>query len=239
MTNASERTVGQWVTERPSRSRVFEQFGIDYCCGGKQPLDAACSKAGHDLTSVLAALGESDASSDQEQDIDWSKAKMADLVDHIISTHHAYLRRELPRLVQMGARVVAVHGQQHPEVITCQDVFTALRTELSLHMDKEEQILFPMIKTLESAESAPQFHCGSVENPIAAMEDEHDSAAQALSTLRSLTKEYQPPEGACNTYRAWLDCLRELEDDMHRHVHKENNILFPRAAHRQAAIVNN
>ena len=105
-------------------------------------------------------------------------------------------------------------------------------------MDKEEQILFPMIKAFEGAGSVPQFHCGGIENPIAAMEDEHDSAARALSKLRALTHEYVPPDEACNSYRAWLDGLRELEADMHRHVHKENNILFPKAIHHQAAIVN-
>ncbi len=238
MTTASKRTVGEWVTERPSRSRVFERCGIDYCCGGKRPLDVACSKAGYDLNDVLDALQESDASSAGEKDVDWSQAKMADLVDHIVSTHHAYLRRELPRLVEMGAKVAAAHGDRHPEVVTCHDVFASLRVELNSHMDKEEQILFPMIKTLEGAESVPQFHCGGIENPIAAMEDEHDSAARALSKLRALTHEYEPPDEACNTYRAWLDGLRELEADMHRHVHKENNILFPKAIHHQAAIVN-
>ena len=235
MTTASNRSVGEWVTERPSRSRVFERFGIDYCCGGKRRLDAACSQAGLELNDVLQALQESDACCAGDQEVDWSQAKMADLVDHIVSTHHAYLRRELPRLAAMGAKVVAAHGDRHPEVVTCQEVFTALQAELSSHMDKEEQILFPMIKALEDAESAPQFHCGVIENPVAVMEDEHDSAARALSKLRDLTHGYEPPDEACNTYRAWLDGLRELEADMHRHVHKENNILFPKAIHHQGA----
>ena len=230
MTIASMRTVGEWVTECPSRSRVFERLGIDYCCGGKQPLDAACSVGGHDLNDVLAALRESDVCSTGEQDVDWSQAKMADLVDHIVSTHHAYLRRELPRLAEMGAKVVAAHGDRHPEVVTCQAVFATLRAELSSHMDKEEQILFPMIKAIEDPESVSQSHCGGIENTIAAMEEEHDDAARALGELRSLTHEYEPPDEACNTYRAWLDGLRELEADMHRHIHKENNILFPRAS---------
>ena len=238
MTTANKRTAGEWVTERPSRSRVFERFGIDYCCGGKRPLDAACSEAGHDLNDVLAALHESDACSAGEQDVDWSQAKMADLVDHIVSTHHAYLRGELGRLAEMGAKVAAGHGDRHPELVTCQDVFTPLRAELSSHMDKEEQILFPMIKALEGAESVAEFHCGSIENPIAAMEDEHDSAGRALSKLRTLTHDYELPDEACNTYRVWLDGLRELEADMHRHIHKENSILFPKAIHHQAAIVN-
>jgi len=217
---------------------VFERFGIDYCCGGKRPLDAACARAGHALNDVLEALHESDARAAGEQEVDWSQAKMAELVDHIVSTHHAYLRRELRRLTEMGAKVVAAHGDRHPEVAACHDVVTSLRAELESHMDKEEQILFPMIKGLEGAEPVPQFHCGGIENPVAAMEDEHDSAARALRKLRDLTEGYEPPDEACNTYRAWLDGLRELEADMHRHVHKENNILFPKAIHQQAAIVN-
>ena len=154
MTTGNKRTVGEWVTERPSRSRVFERLGIDYCCGGKQPLDAACSKAGHDLNDVLQALQESDACAAGAHDIDWSQARMTDLIDHIVSTHHAYLRRELPRLAQMGAKVVAAHGDRRPEVATSHEVLLALRAELEMHMDKEEQILFPMIKALDGAESA-------------------------------------------------------------------------------------
>lgn len=229
MTIASMRTVGEWVTERPSRSRVFEGLGIDYCCGGGQPLDAACCDAGRDLNDVLTALSESDARSVEKEDVDWSQAPMSDLVDHIVTTHHAYLRREFPRLAEMGAKVVKAHGDRHPEVVTCQAVFTALRAELTLHMEKEEQILFPMIKALEGAESAPPSHCGGIENPIAAMEDEHDAAARALGQLRSLTNEYFAPAEACNTYLAWYDGLRELEADTYRHIHKENNVLFPRA----------
>jgi len=235
MMTAEKRTVGEWVTERPSRSRVFEQFGIDYCCGGKLPLEEACSKAGGSVHAVLEALDESDRGSSGAEDVDWSQAKMADLVDHIVSTHHDYLRREFPRLTAMGAKVVAAHGERYPDVVICHDVFTALRAELESHMEKEEQILFPMIKTLERGEPVAQSHCGAVENPIAVMEEEHDSAAQALRRLRDLTNGYQPPDEACNTFRAWLDGLRELEADMHRHVHKENNILFPKAIDVQAA----
>ncbi len=236
MATANKRTVGEWVTERPSRSRVFEGLGIDYCCGGKQPLDTACSKAGHDLEEVMEALRESDMRVAGEEDIDWSQGKMTDLVDHIVSTHHAYLRRELPRLAEMGAKVIAAHGARHPELARCQEVYLMLRSELSSHMDKEEQILFPMIKALEGAECVPPSECGGIEIPVAVMEDEHDNAAQALSMLRDLTKGYEPPDEACNTYRAWLDGLRELEADMHRHVHKENNILFPKAIQLQASV---
>lgn len=238
MMSASERTVGEWVTERPSRSRVFERLGIDYCCGGRQALGAACAKAGHNLNDVLEALHEADACPSREEDIDWSQGKMGDLIDHIVSTHHAYLRSELPRLDQMGARVVAAHGDRHPEVVACHDVFTSLRAELESHMDKEEEILFPMIERIGQAESVAQVQCAGIESQIATLEDEHDSAAQALSKLRALTQGYEPPSDACNTFRAWLDGLREVEADMHLHVHKENNILFPAAILSQAADVN-
>lgn len=228
-----ERTVGDWVTERPGRSRVFERFGLDYCCGGRRPLGEACADAGLDAAEVLAALRESDAAAGAEPQVDWSLATMSELVGHIVSVHHAYLRRKLPRLAQMNEKVAAAHGERHPEVSQCREVFSALSAELEAHMWKEEQMLFPMIEQLESAASLPHFHCGSLQNPIAVMEDEHDSAGRALRRLRDLTGGYTPPHDACNTYRAWLDGLAELEADLHEHIHKENDILFPRATRRE------
>lgn len=230
------RTVGEYVTARPSRSRVFERFGIDYCCGGKKPLAQACQERNVPLDQVLAALAESDAASDGPE-IDWSTRPMSELCDHIIERHHDYLRRELPRLDFMLRKVLRAHGQRHPWVEEALRVFTAFRDELTSHMHKEEEILFPMIRKLEAAETMPAFHCGSISAPISVMEMEHDDAGSALEHLRELSNQYTPPEGACNTFRAVLAGLQELETDMHAHVHKENSILFPAAARREAQLL--
>lgn len=226
---AAERTVGQLVVEEPGRARVFEKFGIDYCCGGKIPLAQACARAGADLDTVLEALDKSQADALPESEKDWSQESMTSLVDHIVATHHAYLREEFPRLTKMTEKVAHVHGERHSELPQVRDVFAALRHELELHMQKEEQILFPMIKQIDSGVASAGSHCGGIANPIRMMEQEHDSAGDALGTLRALTGGFAPPVDACNTYRVMLHALAKLEADLHQHIHKENNILFPKA----------
>ncbi|MBM3213437.1 iron-sulfur cluster repair di-iron protein [Candidatus Poribacteria bacterium] len=228
-------TVGAFVTERPGRSRVFEEFGIDYCCGGKTSLSAACEQAGIEVDQVLAAITDADASTGPD-DIDWSQRSALDLVGNIVETHHAYLVAELPRLEGLTRKIARVHGDNHPELRTVADVYAALQEELRSHMMKEEQILFPMVEELTSAQVRPRFHCGSVNNPMGVMEIEHDNAGGALVKLRELTSDYSPPEDACNTYRAALDGLAALERDLHMHIHKENNILFPMVSAMEASL---
>lgn len=228
-------TVGELVVEKPARARVFEKYGIDFCCGGKQRLADACTARGIDPRRIVAELtapGEWTATAQP----DWSAARLSDLADHIINTHHSYLRAEMPRIAALLEKVVNAHGQRHPELAECRAVYAGLRQELTSHMLKEEQVLFPMIRALEVATEPVAFHCGSVENPIRVMEHEHDDAGKALAQLRALTDGYTPPADACNTYRVVLDALETLERDMHLHVHKENNILFPRAARLEARL---
>jgi regulator of cell morphogenesis and NO signaling len=222
-------TVGDLVAEHPDRARVFERYGIDYCCGGKQPLAAACAEAGADAGDVARALAEADTHAAPDA-TDWATAPLAKLVEHIVATHHAYLRRELPRLTGLAAKVFEVHRARHPELGECRDVFAGLRAELEAHMQKEEVILFPMIAQMEATGSPECVHCGSVRNPIRVMEMEHESAGAALAALHRLTGGYTPPADACNSYCALLSGLAALEVDLHQHIHKENNILFPRAA---------
>jgi len=221
-------TVGEIVARQPALSRAFEEAGIDYCCGGKRTLEEACRKQGIDPQRFLAALANA-ASSDETPLIDAAKMSLAALADHIEETHHAYLRSELPRLDAMTQKVASVHGGNEPRLLQVHETFVALCEELLSHMMKEERILFPMVREIEASATAPQFHCGSLANPIRQMEAEHEHAGSALETLRELTDGYTPPEWACNTYRAMLDALARLERDMHHHVHKENNVLFPRA----------
>jgi regulator of cell morphogenesis and NO signaling len=223
-----EKTVGEWVRERPSRSRVFERFGIDYCCGGKKPLGAACHEKGVSEDTVLAALDASDAAV-QTDEIDWSQRTMTELCDHIVSRHHDRLRQELPRIEFMARKVAAAHGERHPELREVANVFDDLQSELLMHMRKEEEVLFPLIRQMEETDRVPSFHCGSLGMPISVMEHEHDNAGRALEDLRRLTGGHASPADACNTFRALLNALEDLEADMHQHVHKENNILFPAA----------
>ncbi|MCG3148271.1 MAG: Iron-sulfur cluster repair protein YtfE [Verrucomicrobiae bacterium] len=225
-------TVGSIVARRPALSRVFEQAGIDYCCGGKLPLAEACRKKGIDPQQLLDTLEKAGATAG-DASVDPAAMSLTALADHIEATHHAYLKTELPRLTAMTTKVAAVHGGEDARLAQLRDTYAGLAMEMSQHMLKEEQVLFPMIRQLDASESAPAFHCGSLANPIRMMEMEHDQAGGALAKMRELTDGFTPPDWACNTYRAMLDALAHLEDDLHQHVHKENNILFPRAIERQ------
>jgi len=225
----TEKTVGELVVERPSRSRVFQAFGIDFCCNGKRPLSEACEKKGLSVEAVQKELDMADAAAEHEDTADYAAMPLDALAEHIVSTHHAYLESELPRLEQMAKKVAAVHGESDSRLGEIERVLNALAAELSAHMRKEEMILFPVIAEMASTRSLPSMPFGTLANPIRAMEAEHDGAGDGLEQLRILTDEYTPPEWACNTFRALFAGLHELEVDMHMHVHKENNILFPQA----------
>jgi regulator of cell morphogenesis and NO signaling len=221
--------VGLLVAERPARARVFDRLGIDYCCGGREPLARACEAKGLDVQSVLRGL---DACDDQARSAgtdEWFPASMADLVDFIVATHHAYLRHELPRLSALAAKVAGAHGARHPELREVRRVLAELRDELEAHMDEEELIVFPRIKRLQAERGRGPLAPGAVSGLIRAMEREHEDAGSALARLRALTDGYAPPPDACDAYRALLGGLAGLEADMHAHVHRENNILFPAA----------
>ncbi len=232
-----QTTVGQMVVERPQRSRVFDRLHIDYCCGGKRTLEEACAKRGLDLEAVLAELEAFDAEAEAQPDaVRPADLTMTELADDIERTHHAYLREELPRLGDLVKKVSAVHGQAHPWLTGLTSVYAELVGELEPHRLKEEQILFPMIRELDRAATAPSFHCGSVGNPIRMMEMEHQNAGAALDRIREMTTDYETPEDACNSFRAMLSGLEHLEADLHLHIHKENEILFPKASEMEARL---
>ncbi len=227
-------SVGEMVREKPSRSRVFSQLGIDFCCGGKVSLATVCEKRGLALESVIAQIGIIDAQTNQDTLVDADAMSLTELCDHIESTHHAYLKVELPRLDQMTEKVARVHGDKEPKLRAIRRIFDELKAELEPHMAKEEKVLFPMIRQFEASSGIPDFHCGTVRNPILQMEQEHEHAGDALARIRVAADDFVPPSWACNTYRAMLDGLQELEENMHQHVHKENNVLFPKAAEIEA-----
>ena len=229
-------SVGSMVARFPGLSRFFEEAKIDYCCGGRKPLEEACLERGIDAEAFLARLREYVRTSEEgEANEDLTELGLAALADHIEHKHHRFLREELPRLDKLTKKVAAVHGDRDARLKEIRSVFLALSAELSTHLMKEERILFPMVRQLDSSTHAPSFHCGTLMNPIRQMEIEHVDAGEALEKLRALSDDYQPPEWACNTYRAMLDALAGLERDLHEHIHKENNILFPRAVEMEKA----
>lgn len=229
-----EETVADIVTRRPALARVFEGLRIDYCCGGRRPLAEACSEAGLDPAEVLGRLEEASRTEGSGGEPNVANMSLTGLVGHIEATHHEYLRRELPRLRRLTAKVAEVHGEKDGRLAAVREVLHGLSDELEMHMAKEEQVLFPMVRELDRSEGPVAFHCGSLANPIRMMELEHDGAGAALVRLRELTDDFTAPEWGCTTYRATLAGLEELEDDLHRHVHKENNVLFPRALAEEA-----
>lgn len=231
MAHSNEKTVGELVAENRASARVFEKYGIDCCCGGKRSLDDACRERGVAPAVVLDELNQA-ALTPRPDERDWQNAPLSDIIAHIVSHHHAYLKSELPRIADLFAKVVPAHSEREPVLIEVSEIFGILKEELDAHLMKEEMILFPTIARLEAGGSsgAP---C-SIEHPIARMEYEHESAGRALAQMRHLTRDYYIPDEACNTYRALFATLAELESDLHEHIHLENNVLFPRASALQA-----
>ncbi len=222
--------VGDIAAKMPSSTRIFQKFKIDYCCGGKMPLEDACSRAGVGIDVLLGELEELQKGPEERN---WSEAPLNELSDYIVRKHHVYTREETEALVVLANKVERVHGPNHEEVIEVAAIVRELQTELYEHMMKEEQILFPFVSQLEhqisvgSAVSQPGF--GTVQNPIRMMISEHDQAAEMLRRLREITSDYTLPEGACMSFQALYFRLQELEADLHQHIHLENNVYFPRA----------
>lgn len=229
-------TVGNLVAQKPALSRVFEQAGIDYCCGGQKTIHEVSQKKGIDPQTLLATLEEFASTAQESTAIPPALMTLTELANHIEQTHHTYLKTELPRLDKMTEKVASVHGERNANLLLIRQTFLTLAQELLSHMMKEEQILFPMIRQMELGTATEASHCGSIANPIRQMELEHDQAGSALERLSELTDKYSPPDWACNTYRAMFDALSYLQQDMHQHVHKENNVLFPRAIQMETEI---
>lgn len=232
------QTVRDIALENPAAVRVFEKFGIDYCCGGRVPLAEACAAKSLSIDEVLASLEAVDRLPVPGAK-DWSKESLAGLASHIVETHHAYVKKELPRLYELAAKVVNRHGDIKPELSEIQSKLAELGEELTQHLAKEEVVLFPYISKFERyvAEGGAKPHgCfGSVANPIAMMTQEHDAAGNLMAEIRTLSQDYTPPASACPTFRAFYAGLHDFEHDLHQHVHLENNILFPRAIAMEAS----
>jgi regulator of cell morphogenesis and NO signaling len=239
MTNLTQ-TVREIALEQPHSIRVFERFGIDYCCGGRRPLAEACAEKQLPVDEVVAAL-ESAASSTAPLPVDWSQASLGSLIDHIVATHHAYVKSELPRLAALAQKVVSKHGATQAHLPAMQSLLVLLDDELIHHLGKEEHVLFPYIAKLEasltSGGAQPEACFGTISNPIAMMTSEHDAAGVLLAKIRLLSGDFATPVDDCPTYLAYYAGLKEFEQDLHQHIHLENNILFPRAIAMESATV--
>ena len=230
--NTTTQTVREIALEQPTSIRVFEQFGIDYCCGGRKPLSEACIAGNLEVNAVIAAL-EAAAKKPAPDIENWTDKSLESLISHIVTAHHVYVKRELPRLAQLAEKVVNRHGATKLELPIIAAALGQLDNELTQHLTKEETVLFPYVTSLEKSVSQgtarPQSCFGTVANPIAMMSEEHDAAGSLIAEIRRLSKNFTTPEDACPTFHAFYDGLREFEQDLHQHIHLENNILFPRA----------
>lgn len=233
MTVTSSQSVRAIVQENPAAVAVFESAGIDYCCGGDKSLEQACQKVKLPVETILARLDEALTLPPTEEDCQWLTASLSKLADHIMQNHHVYAKRELPRLTALAAKVRLRHGHMYPELHQMYEVLEAMATEMRTHMLKEEQVLFPrLIKVEQAAEHGtalePAFF-GALINPIRHMMGDHDDTGELLRSIRALAHDYKLPEEACMSYHGLYQGLTHLEKDLHRHIHLENNILFPRA----------
>ena len=226
------RTVGELVAEDYRAAGVFKQYGIDFCCGGKKTVAEVCSQKKVPLAELEEKLRNLDGRPAQQR-LQFKEWALPFLIDYIINIHHTYVLEKLPQLLEYGRKVARVHGHAYPETIEIADKLELLSEELFAHLRKEELILFPYVKELWKAKeaggtvAAPPFQ--SARNPIRVMETEHEFAGTTMAEIRELSNGFTPPEGACNTYRVLYALLAEFEEDLHQHVHLENNILFPQA----------
>jgi regulator of cell morphogenesis and NO signaling len=220
--------INDFITEDVRRTGVFEELNIDSCCGGHRTLAEACAEKGIDPEAVLnrltAGSPESDPVAAVVKGMDGS---LSEAVDHLLETHHKYLKEALPRLAALLDKVVNAHVARHPELTTVRELFGELRADLEPHLMKEEQVLFPIIKVLETSGGNADFHCGSVLNPIRVMQVEHEQALTLFEKIRAATQNFKMPEDGCESYRLLLTGLDELETDTRLHIQKENEILFP------------
>ena len=233
MTATLDMTIRDIVANDFRTAAVFQRHDIDFCCKGDRSIQDACRNGRVTAEDVLKDIAEATATA-ATGEARFNSWDLGTLVSYIVGNHHAFVRQAIPVLLTHTKKVAAVHGDRHPELPEVARLFSEVADEMTSHMAKEEQILFPYIVDVEEASQTgsgrPSAPFGTVRNPIRMMEMEHESAGDAMARIRSLTSGYAIPEGACTTYRVCLQELEAFERDLHQHVHLENNILFPKAA---------
>jgi len=237
----SDETLGAIAANDLRKAEVFRKYGLDFCCGGKKTVKEACAEKGIDAAKVEHELHNTDQLKSTTRPLPYNEWNIDFLADYIVNNHHAYIKKNLPDIRTYAAKVNQVHGSRHPELERVYELVEAVQVELTEHMMKEEEILFPYIKNLVSSKnnrlSLPRPSFGTVQNPVQMMEDEHEMVAQDLRELRDITKNYALPQDACASYGLLYKLLDEFENDLHVHVHLENNILFPKAIDMEKTLV--
>ena len=237
MTIQDQKTIGEYVAQDFRTAAVFSKYGIDFCCKGNRSIEEACTKKDLDATKIQSEIDKLLQTS-QTGHIDFTSWPLDLLADYIEKTHHRFVAEKSPVLVAFLEKLCKVHGHTHPELFEITELFKGCAQELGSHMQKEEQILFPFIKKMVACDindqelQQPGF--GSVANPIAMMKAEHEHEGERLEKIAALTSNYTPPADACNTYKVTYAMLHEFEQDLHTHIHLENNILFPQALQMEA-----
>lgn len=227
----TNKTIGEIVADDFRTAAIFKKHGIDFCCRGNRTITEACEQKGVDiqnLTDELSALPQ--GASDEVDVRNWPLDLLA---NYIVRIHHQYVADKTPTLLQFLDKLCQVHGQRHPELLEINRIFNESASDLQIHFKKEENILFPFIENLvkvqQTGQPLPAAPFGSVENPIAMMMDDHSAEGDRFAEIAKLTNNYTPPADACNTYKVTYQMLQEFEADLNRHIHLENNILFPKA----------
>jgi len=230
MNSIENKTVAEMVSNNINTAHIFKKYGIDFCCGGDVSIAKACEKHHVDLEKILSDLNNINSANKTFDYLSWD---LDFLTMHIENIHHQYVEENIPLVKAYAKKVAKVHGKHNPYLYKIETLFNEVAGELTSHMKKEELILFPFIKKMSQAEQNQETlarpHFGSVNNPIDMMEHEHEFAGNIFKQIRQLTDQYTPPEYACNTYKALYHKLEEFENDLHLHIHLENNILFPKA----------
>ncbi|HND95241.1 MAG TPA: iron-sulfur cluster repair di-iron protein [Chitinophagaceae bacterium] len=228
----NEETLGEIAAKDLRKAQIFRKYGLDFCCGGKKTVKEACSEKGLDVAKIEQELLQADKVV-SSRPLPYNEWELDFLADYIVNTHHSYVKKNLPDILAYANKVARVHGSRHPELLPVRELVEEVYNEMMNHMEKEERILFPYIKDIVTAQKNTQplqaSHFGTVQNPINMMEMEHEVVGKNMEEIRTLTQNYVLPDDACASYSLLYRMLDEFEEDLHIHVHLENNILFPKA----------
>ena len=222
-----EKTIADIVTADIRTASIFKRHGIDFCCGGGKILSDVCKEKKIRVSKITNEIQKLNSINKEKN---YNKMSVNALIKHIIETHHKYVKEKIPTIKDFAKKVSKVHGKNYPETNLIYHLFLRLSDELLDHINKEEEILFSKIKILvdKTYSKSVFFSYGTISNPIKMMEMEHESAKKVLKEIEELSNKYNPPPNACNTYKALYNSLKEFQDDLHIHIHLENNILFPK-----------
>ncbi len=240
--NITEQSIiGELVAQDYRTASIFKNQGIDFCCNGNRTIADACEKKKIDSSPLIETLQQTVKQNGNTVATDYNAWPLDLLADYIEKKHHRYVEQKIQEITPFLHKVARVHGDRHPELPEVEQLFNESAGELTMHMKKEELVLFPIIRKMVKAQDAgepmsrPAF--GTVQNPIAMMHHEHDTEGERFRKISQLTQNYTPPPDSCNTYRVTFALLKEFEEDLHMHIHLENNILFPKAIETEKALL--